>query len=329
MPDEIGAKPVVFIHTNDRQMIPALVGAHALKARSRTPELFEVRFLRQEETPHLQKQHGQTYIRWDGEAPIRWRRTDAHSFYPLRRLVPELMGFTGRALVLDPDIFAVGDVWELLSRDMGGKAILCRQKAEERDGRRLYSSAVMLLDCAKLRHWQWAREIDDMFGHRRLLGPWISLLEEPAGSIGLFEEAWNDMDRLSADTKLLHLTEIPTQPWKTGLLADYYEYVPYDPPWLAALKHLARRVISGQGDRRVRYRPHPDPRQEALFFALLRECVDAGIVDARALRRAIRRKDLRTDAFEPLARGPTAGEAGLPTGYFPPTRRAVDGNAAE
>ena len=34
----------------------------------------------------------------------------------------------GRAAVIDPDIFAVGDVWELLSRDMGGKAILCRYR---------------------------------------------------------------------------------------------------------------------------------------------------------------------------------------------------------
>ena len=41
---------------------------------------------------------------------------------------PELMGYEGRALVIDPDILAVADVWELLSRDMQGAAIMCRQR---------------------------------------------------------------------------------------------------------------------------------------------------------------------------------------------------------
>ena len=34
---------------------------------------------------------------------------------------PELMGYQGRAVVIDPDIFAIGDIWELLTRDMQGK----------------------------------------------------------------------------------------------------------------------------------------------------------------------------------------------------------------
>jgi hypothetical protein len=38
--------------------------------------------------------------------------------------------------------------------------MLCREKSEGREGRRLYSSAVMLLDCSKLTHWQWEREIE-------------------------------------------------------------------------------------------------------------------------------------------------------------------------
>jgi len=38
----------------------------------------------------------------------------------------------------------LGDVYELLTRDMNGKRILCCQKSEWRDGRQLYSSAVML-----------------------------------------------------------------------------------------------------------------------------------------------------------------------------------------
>ena len=93
------------------------------------------------------------------------------SFAPLRRLVPALLGFQGRALVIDPDIFAIGDVYELLSRDMGGRAILCRERPEPHEGRRWYYSSVMLLDCNKLTHWQWEREIDELFTGQLQLGP--------------------------------------------------------------------------------------------------------------------------------------------------------------
>jgi hypothetical protein len=169
-------RPTVVIHTNDRQMVAALVCAHSLKSRSKSPDRFDVRLLRLEETPHLYKRHNQTFVWWEGNQPSVWRRHDLQSFAPLRRMVPALLGFQGRALLIDPDIFAVGDVYELLSRDMDDKAILCRQKLEVREGRRLYSSAVMLLDCAKLTHWQWQREIDELFAHRLKMGPWLSLL---------------------------------------------------------------------------------------------------------------------------------------------------------
>ena len=39
------------------------------------------------------------------------------------------MDYQGRALVIDPDVFAAGDVWDLLQRDMQGHAILCRPKS--------------------------------------------------------------------------------------------------------------------------------------------------------------------------------------------------------
>jgi hypothetical protein len=294
-------KPTVVIHTNDQQMVAALVCAHSLKSRSKSPHLFDVRLLRLEETPHLYKRHNQTFVWWDGSAPSVWRRQDLQSFAPLRRMVPALLGFQGRALVIDPDIFAIGDVYELLSRDMRGKAILCREKSECREGRRLYSSAVMLLDCSKLTHWQWEREIDELFRGRLKLGPWLSLLDESPERIGLFEEEWNHPDTLTEKTKLLHNTKIPTQPWKTGLPADYHEYTPRGAIWLEALKRVARRMVSAGQDRTVRYQPHPDPRQEQLFFALLWECLEQGSITTGFLRKAIRKNYLRKDTFALLA----------------------------
>ena len=306
------ANPTVVIHTNDSQLVAARVGAHSLKSRSKSPNLFDVRLLRLEETPHLYKRNNQPFIWWDGDAPSVWRRRDLQSFAPLRRMVPALLGFQGRALLLDPDIFAVGDVYELLTRDMNDKAILCCPKSQWHDGRQLYSSAVVLLDCSKLEHWHWEREIDDIFRGTLKLGPWLTLLDESPDRIGLLEKEWNHFDTLTEKTKLLHNTEIPTQPWKTGLPADYHEHAPRWPAPVEALRRVAHRMTSAGGDRTIFYRPHPDPRQERLFFTLLKECLDEGSITRRLLRQAMRRNHLRKDALTLLDGWPEAWSRSSP-----------------
>jgi hypothetical protein len=93
------------------------------------------------------------------------------------------------------------------------------------------------------------------------------------------EEEWNHHDTLTEKTKLLHNTEIPTQPWKTGLPADYHE--------------------------------HASQVQEQLFFALLKECLEQGRITRRFLRKAVRKNYLRKDAFA-LLRGLPSAPPGPP-----------------
>ncbi len=112
-------KPTVFIHTNERQRLGALVAAHALRRNSAHADAFEIRLLETRDFGFLAEREGQPFLR--GGAERIWKMDDLQSFTPLRFLPPRLMGFDGRALVIDPDIFAVGDVWELLSRDMLGR----------------------------------------------------------------------------------------------------------------------------------------------------------------------------------------------------------------
>jgi len=107
-------KPVVFIHTNDKQMLGALVSAHSYRRNSRNPDSFDVRVLRAEDFPELQEQ-GHTLFRGGHERE--WDPDDLQSFTPLRYAVPDEVGHQGLALVTDPDVFAVGDVGELFTRD--------------------------------------------------------------------------------------------------------------------------------------------------------------------------------------------------------------------
>jgi hypothetical protein len=292
-------KPCIFIHTNDRQHLGALVAQYALRRNSAHADEFDIRLLRNEDYAFFAEREGQRYLR-DGRYRV-WRNDDLQSFTPLRFMPPERMGYAGRALVIDPDIFAVGDVWELLSRDMAGKAIVCRRRSGTKK-KSCFASSVMLLDCAQLRHWSCAEGFAELFSGARDYSDWICLRREPIESIGAFEDEWNDFDRLTPHTKLLHNTRRWTQPWKTGLPVDF---VPGDKiGGVPGVSFLLRKRREWFGDYALlgRYVRHPDRAQERYFFGLLRECIERGIVTEDVLRDEMRRKHVRGDAFEVLER---------------------------
>lgn len=291
----------VFIHTNHKQIVGALVAEYALKRNSQHADKFEVRIIHTKDYPFLLEREGQMYLRDGVKRP--WLNNDLQSFTLLRFMPPELMGYQGRAVVIDPDIFAVADVWDLLSRDMQGKAIMCRMRA----GPKGYidhckASSVMLLDCAKLTHWKVEQQFNEMFDEERDYQPWVCLKLEDADSIGLIEDEWNDFDKLTRKTKMLHNTRRRTQPWKSGLPIDWRpaERFRLFPPlaWLMR----ARRHLFGEYGLLGDYKPHPDSNQERFFFGLLKECVEKGIVTEEMIREEIHQNHVRHDALELLER---------------------------
>lgn len=296
-------RPCVFIHTNHKQILGALVGAYSLRRQSTRNELFDVCLIRHADHQFLHAREGDTFLR-DGYDRV-WRNEDLQSFTPLRFMPPELMGYQGRAAVIDPDVFAVGDVWDLLSRSTQGKAIICRprnRKSRSVEGR--MATSVMLLDCAQLQHWRVEEQFDALFRRELDYNEWVTLAHEPRDSIGLFESGWNDLDRFSQATRMLHTTKRWTQPWKTGLPVDF---TPADAfrrfPPLGWLLRTRRRML---GDHALlgNYRQHPDPNQEGYFFGLLRECVERGLVTKEFVEEQIARKHVRSDAFDVLDRVP-------------------------
>jgi hypothetical protein len=300
-------KPTVFIHTNDKQIVGAYTAMYSLKKASAHPEAFDIKLVRLEETPHLLKRQGQIYLRKGNNAV--WLNEDLQSFSPLRRMVPQLMCFQGRAVVIDPDVFAIGDIYELLSMDMEGKAILCRNvvKGYKSNGHQYYASSVMLLDCAKLQHWRWDEDIDRMFACELDYGPWIGLHTEPPATIGEINEDWNSFDKLTPSTVLLHMTERLTQPWKTGLPIDFDQTTKLcqHRKDLSMWKRIARKVGFGNMTEPLaevpRYQLHPDPAQEQLFFSLLKGAVEEGYLSRELLRKSIQNKNIRPDALQILA----------------------------
>jgi hypothetical protein len=282
-------KPTVIIHTNDKQMLGALVSAHSFRRNSSDRHAFDVRVLTARDYPQLQ-QSGRSLVRGGHERA--WDPDDLQSFTPLRFAVPDLMGHQGLALLTDPDVFAVGDVNELFRRNLDGKAIWCRPRPGYHKITDPLATSVMLLDCARLPHWRFADDLEALWAHRLDYLDWINLKRERLETIGLLEPEWNDFDHLTPRTMLLHNTKRRTQPWKTGLPIDFTFRE-------RGLLNFALPIVRMVAPR---YTRHPDPNQEAYFYALLAEAIDAGAVTAEQVEKEVRVRHVRPDSPELIER---------------------------
>jgi hypothetical protein len=280
----------VFIHTNKKQIVGAIVSQHSLKRQSSNQEAFDVKILLKEDYTFFKEFEGRKFLRSGGQRT--WKNDDLQSFTPTRFMPPELMGYQGHAVVIDPDIFAIGDINELFNRDTKGAAIMARGRPGHNSRKNYIASSVMLLDCTNLKHWKVKEQFASMFENKLDYENWITLALEPEGSIGFLEDEWNDFDNLTAKTKLLHNTKRKTQPWKAGLPIDYTTRIPF------LSKFLPDNGFRLWG----RYQKHPDPRQEELFFAFVKECLSNGSMSEAMLRDEMRKNHVRHDALELVKR---------------------------
>jgi hypothetical protein len=276
-------KPTVVVHTNEKQMLGALVSAHSFRRNSRTPEAFDVRIVNASEFPELQEE-GHSLLRGGHER--QWDPDDLQSFTPVRFAIPGLLGYEGLALVTDPDVFAIGDVAELFRRDLEGKAIWCRPRPGYHKVTDPLATSVMLLDNSKLRHWRFADDLKALWAHEVDYLDWINLKREDLGTIGLLEPEWNDFDHLTPSTKLLHNTKRRTQPWKTGLPIDFTFK---ERGLLSFALPIVRKLAPN-------YTRHPDEKQEAFFYGMLADALDSGAVTKEEVQKEVRFGHVRPDS---------------------------------
>ena len=111
-----------------------------------------------------------------------------------------------------------------------------------------------------VRSWISGR-LDKLFTREREYKTWMNLGYEDKDTIGLIEPEWNDFDKLTDKTKMIHNTRRRTQPWKAGLPVDFIpaENNPLNP--LMLLSRL-RRKLFGEYAMLGQYKAHPDQRQE-------------------------------------------------------------------
>ena len=278
----------IFIQANDNQLVAAKVAKFALETRGCAGARgIPVRIMNVDEMKLFEAFSGVDYL-CAGQM-IRYDRRHVQSFTLSRFLPPEMMSFSGRALVIDPDVLALRDVSDLMSFDFKGNAIAaCRREKG-------WESSVMLLDCAKLPHWRIETILGSLKDARVDYVDLIWLRNEP--NVLDLEQSWNSHDRIEPDTRLLHMTRMSTQPWKTGLRVGATR--PDAPPILGVIpRTLARRVL---GRPEPRFERHPDADVEHAFMALFKDAVRAGAVTEAEISDAIARERIRPDIWEQIA----------------------------
>ena len=155
-------------------------------------------------------------------------------FTYLRFAVPWLCQYRGKALFIDSDMLALGDITQLFdSHDMTNFALKVVQHDHNPTNQRKMGdkvqtsyprknwSSVMLMDCAKLTQWS-------LEAAQQWTGKQLHRFEGiPDAMIGELPAYWNHLDVRTKDTRLLHYTD--GGPWLPG-----YENHPYGAPWFEA-----------------------------------------------------------------------------------------------
>ena len=137
--------------------------------------------------------------------------------------IPRLAGYRGKGLYVDADMQVFGDIAEVFDFDMGDSTVAVTRQDEPPAAWKDFSwfhagrqMSVMLLDCERL---GW--DIDEIIGgmdagrydYADLLFDLAIVPEEQIRDD--LPPVWNHLEHYEpGETKLLHYTVVPTQPWK-------------------------------------------------------------------------------------------------------------------
>lgn len=138
-----------------------------------------------------------------------------------RFAIPELAGRKGRAIYLDADMLVFRDITELWNMPFSDRKLLCQEALPDEiartapapGARRRKQCSVMLLDCERL-DWDASEIIAGLgpkYTYDALLSELCILPEEEVGYD--IPVAWNSLEHLDQETRLIHYTDMMTQPW--------------------------------------------------------------------------------------------------------------------
>ncbi len=129
-----------------------------------------------------------------------------------RFLVPHLCNYRGKAVFMDNDMLALGDVKELDDLDTGPYALRVVQHDYQPENKvKMYGcpqtsyprknwSSLMVMDCSRLK--LWTKQVVET-----QTGAYLHRFQDiPDELIGTVPKTWNSLDTLDENTQLIHYT---------------------------------------------------------------------------------------------------------------------------
>ncbi len=147
---------------------------------------------------------------------IKYRNTTEFSLY--RYLIPQLCNYQGKAIYIDSDIICLTDIGELIDTSLNGNDFLAKADAYSHRGEEFWALSVMLIDCETCRFdlETYYKEIDrGLYTNTEFSSMSKAFLADHPLKIGALNPQWNVFDYYDRETKLIHYTNLYTQPWKS------------------------------------------------------------------------------------------------------------------
>lgn len=139
------------------------------------------------------------------DRPMRGGGAWATCFTNFRYSIPALCNYEGRAIYLDSDMLVLGDIAELWN--LRPKGAWCSLNPKRTD--------VSIIDCAWFKGKKWWPSLEQMQASNMPGALYRQLLLRNGAFSHEIDERWDHLDDYRKDwTKLIHFTNMRTQPWR-------------------------------------------------------------------------------------------------------------------
>lgn len=208
------------------------------------------------------EKNGESPVRIDMSLKAKYMNFTEFSNY--RFLIPQLCNFEGRAIFMDSDTVCLGDLKELYFKEMGENDILARKESFPDGSETRWALSVMLMDCNRCR-FDLDRYVLESEQEKYSYGDFHTMSPDfqkyHSFNLGELESEWNEFDRYDDQTKIVHYTNLDTQPWK-------YAGHEYADLWFQYLKEA----------RKAGFVTDEDMGKAALRFYIRREILEPGYI---------------------------------------------------
>lgn len=183
----------VFIGMSDSEWLPARVLEYSIRLHTS----YDV------ECVHLNKMSSMLVFPKD-------KKNQPRTPFSFQRfLIPKLCNYHGRAIYLDADMLVFQDIFQLWSTSFEGEHLLY---TENKMSGRSPQFSVMLLDCEAL-EWDMHELVTKLDNGELSYAQLMYEMKVVHRAAARLPWAWNSMEYFDHNVKLLHYTDMNTQPW--------------------------------------------------------------------------------------------------------------------